>query len=332
MPIDPVILKTIVGTSLSLIGLYLGFKRFRLKSGISIRGGYSTSSSVACEDDYICKINLENKKDRAVTIFAIYLRVYPNYFLTVQNFEDSPLILKGFETYQHIFDPIEFYSINSDKVKIGGLLRDRKIKRKFVLATSEGKYVVQKRIKYWDPVGAYFSNHWTGLIQPIRAAHNGKGYGGNARYLIEFKSDTGHAETVPIYPRDYEIKKFKKFSLTRESLSSKAALESHLDFVKSDGRLVAEEVIVYDLEQLREEKYEFYTDRTDQELPRLGWFKYFVVGRVATLISDWKLKRKNRQTRKNLENKTALTNPLPTLESTSEGNSQSQPESEGRSQ
>jgi hypothetical protein len=311
MPLDPSTLNVIFGTVLSCIGLYLGFKRFNLKSGISIRGSYGTSSSIACEDEYIHKINLENKKDKAVTIFAIYLRIYPNYYLTIQDFEDSPLILKGFETYQNAYDPIEFYSINCNKVKIGDLLNHKKAKGRLVLATSEGKYVIRKRIKYWDPIGAFFDNHWTALIQPVRATHNGKGYGGNAKYIVEFKSETGQAESVPIYPKDYEIKKFKKFSLTKESLESKAHLASYLETLRSDGVISASELTVHDLEQLREERFEFYADRRELDLPRIGWFKYYIIGRIATLISDWKLKQKNKALKNNLENKTAHTSPLP---------------------
>ena len=97
-------------SSLPWIGLYFASKAYWLKWGIRLRGTFSISSSMACDDDYVSSVVLENVKDRAVTIFAIYLQIGPNIYIVIEEFGDKPLILKGFETFQNNYEPIEFYS------------------------------------------------------------------------------------------------------------------------------------------------------------------------------------------------------------------------------
>ena len=51
-------------------------------------------SSVSCSDNYISSLTLENLKDRAVVILKIYLRLGHGYFVEIEDFENSPLILR----------------------------------------------------------------------------------------------------------------------------------------------------------------------------------------------------------------------------------------------
>jgi hypothetical protein len=136
----------------SATALFVAAKNYWRKAGIKVRGTYSIASSRDCNDKYVSTIILENLKDRAVTIFALYLRVGHSYYIQIEDFEDRPLLLRAFETYQKDFGPIQFYGINNNRINLNRLLDDRNIKKGLVLSTADGKYVVPSRIMQWNPI------------------------------------------------------------------------------------------------------------------------------------------------------------------------------------
>ena len=283
-----------VAMVISIIALVYTARTYLLKSGAHIRGSYGfCSGSVACEDQYITSLTLENLKDRAVVIFKVYLRLGYNYFVEIENFDDNPLILRPFEAYKKEYDPIDFYGINLDRIDINRLFSNKKIKKRIVLSTSDGKYVVSSGIEYWDPVIDFFKNHLTAVIRPVRSIYKGKSYGINAKYIVEFKMENGKEEVVAIYPRDYEIKKFRKFRLTKESLDSKEALEEYLYNQVGEALLDCKDIVVHDIETWRNEAYEL-KDKKVIDAPYYNWFAYNIAGPIITKISDYRLRRKNR--------------------------------------
>jgi hypothetical protein len=86
-------------------------------------------AQTSCNDVYVTEVILENLKDRAVTIFSIYLKIGHNYYVELENLEEKPLVLKAFETYRREFGPIEFYGINNNKIRLNDLLGDRMVRR-----------------------------------------------------------------------------------------------------------------------------------------------------------------------------------------------------------
>ncbi len=56
----------------------------------------------------------------------------------------------------------------------------------------------------------------TAVARPVRSIYKEKAYGSNVKYLVEFDFDGQQAEVVPIHARDYEVKLFRKFQLTKE--------------------------------------------------------------------------------------------------------------------
>lgn len=282
-----------VALMISIIALVYTAKTYLLKTGAYIRGSYSFYSSITCEEQYIHHINLENLKDRAVVIFKIYLKVGHNYFIEIDDFENNPLILRPFEIFYKEYDPIDLYSIGMGRILMNDLLDDKSIKRRIVLSTSEGKYIVKDPINYWDPIGLFFQNYATAIIRPLRSTYKGKSYGSNAKFIIEFKMENGSEEVIPIYPRDYELKKFKNFSLTKESLESKESLEEYLYGKVIEGTINCADVIVYDMESWRNEIYE---DENKKVITAkyANWFEYYIIARIESKISDYRLKRHNR--------------------------------------
>lgn len=166
---------------ISIIALVYTTKTYILKSGTRIRGSFILCSSYSCEDQYVNKITLENLKDKAEIIYKIFLRLGHNYYIVIEDFEDNPLILKPFEAYTKQYDPIEYYSVNMNRIKLNNLFSDRKMKARLVLSTAEGKYIVKGRESYWDPIIDFFNNHMTAIIHPIRGTYKEKAYGSNVK-------------------------------------------------------------------------------------------------------------------------------------------------------
>ena len=150
------LLISIVALLISSSAFLTTLLNYRRKSSIRICGMYQLTSNIACEDQYISKVILENKKDKAVTIYAIYLKIYPNYYIELSKYDEEPLIIKPYETHKIDYGQIQYYSINLKKVIINHLFdkvgRKNKYKIRIVLSTSEGKYVVKRFKKYWTAI------------------------------------------------------------------------------------------------------------------------------------------------------------------------------------
>lgn len=286
-------LFSFVALIVSVIALVYTAKTYLLKSGAYIRGSYSICSDASCEDKYVHNLILENSKDRAVVIFKIYLKLGHNYFVEIDDFENDPLILKPFEAFNKEYEPLDLYSAGMGRILLNDLFDDKSAKRKIVLSTSEGKYTVRKQIDYWDPIGYYFQNYMTEIIRPMRSVFKGKSYGSNAKFIVEFKLDGEKDEIIPIYPRDYEIKKFKKFKLTREALESKETLEEFLLERVVEGSLSCTDIKVYDLADWRKEIYESENNRVTTAKYQ-NWFTYYVIGRIASRYHDYRIKKQNK--------------------------------------
>lgn len=285
-----------VALFVSALALLIAAKNYRRKAGLLVRGGFSISSSRACDDRYVSHVLIENLKDRAITVFAIYLRVGHNYYIEIEDLEENPLILKAYETFQKQYGPIQCYGLNTNKVDLNSLLVDKKIRKRLVLSTSDGKYVVPSRIKRWNPIGDYFSNHMTATLRPVRLMHKTVFIGGNVKYIIEFTPQKGEVEVVPVQSRDYELKMFRTFSLTRESLESADSLRDYLQRKFDEGLLTCKSFDVLDVDEWKSRALEFYSGKTIRAR-YYGFWKYHLLGRVGTWLSDREFKKKNKKAR-----------------------------------
>ena len=286
----------IAAVCISALALFVATKNYWRKAGIHLRGLFSIASSRDCDDQYVSYVILENLKDRAITIFTIYLRLGHSCYIEIENFSDKPLLLKPYESYHREYGPIQFYSINMRRIDLNSLLKNMKIPKRLVLSTSEGKYVVPTAIRRWSPIGDFFRNHMTAVVRPVQAIYKEKYVGGNISYVIEFVGENGQSEVVPIHPEDYQLKIFRNFSLTRESLASLPALEEYLNEQQRNGKLVCRDFTVLNVNTWRERANESYSqDSITAEY--YGYFKYHLFGRVATRLADRRLRIENERRR-----------------------------------
>lgn len=283
---------SLIALIVSFITLIYTFKMFILKKGIDIRCSYSTSNTIDCDDVYISNITLENKKDKSIVVFQIYLKIGHNYYIKIEDFENSPLIIKPFEVYYKSYDPIIFYWVNGKQIKIDKLIKNMKIKRKIILYTTDGRYEVKSFIRKTNPIINFFTNHSTALISPLRFYHNRKSYGKNIKYLVDFINLQDEKHTMSFQKDAYKYKYKNNFVLTKEALLNKNTLEKYFkDFIKNDTENNYKDVKVYDYEEFikRELEDSIYDKNKIIEAKYYSFMEYHILGRILTKISNIRL-------------------------------------------
>lgn len=295
--------ETIINTislPISLLAFIVGFatliytvKLFYMKKGIDVRCSYSLCSSIDCDDKYISDFILENRKDKSIVIFHTYLKIGHNYYLELENFEKKPLIIKPFEVYTKKFDPILFYSASMKRIKLDKLLDNKKVKKKILLYTTEGTYEVKANINLSNPIILFFKNYTTAIISPRRLNYEDKSYGINTKFLVEFVSNDGQKEILPLQESSYKYK-YNGFTLNKEALISKENLENFFNELSN-------EEIFKNVTKINVIDYKNETTKIVNQLDKTkiieakyySYFHYAIVGKIITIIDDIKMKSTN---------------------------------------
>lgn len=286
----------------AIVAALYAARTYRLKRGIDVRGDFGIASSIAAEDRYVHEVTLENMKDRAVVIFSILLELDHGYYVELDDFRGEPLILGPFEAVTRKYEPLDLYSAGMRRVFIDSLFAKR-VRQRLVLATSRGRYNVKSHLDRWHPMVDFFHNHLTAIIRPLRSTYEGTAYGSGTKYVVKVTGSGGDTEVVPIHPRDYQLKTFRGFDLTEDSLQSREALEAYLLERAMEGKLPCSDVEVFDLEQWRQETYTWESEAEALTLKRRGWFVYHVLGKAVTRLDNIRLWWKNRRNRRRQRSK-----------------------------
>jgi hypothetical protein len=296
---------------ISIIALVYTVRAFLLKSGHKIRCDITTCSTTECEDNYVRTITLENLKDRASVIFKIYLRFGRSNYLLLEDFSEKPLILKPFEVYYKEYDPIIQYSCSLKRVKLDNVFSNDKVKRRIILSTTDGRYIVKTNTKRWEPIKYFFRNYFTALIDINRLWYKEKAYGENIKFLIVFKFPNGKEQIVPVKDGDEKLKIFQNFQLTSKSLKSKSELEKFLSKRLKKGELVDCKFEVKDFASWVDNlKKDYKSDPIYVEND--GFFKYNILGRYYTIKENRRLKKENQALNNERERRLEMNKLLPT--------------------
>lgn len=285
---------------ISIIALVYTIRAFLLKSGQKIRCDVSTCSSMECHDNYIASITLENIKDKSSVIFKIYMKYGRNNYLLIEDFSDSPLILRPFEVYHKEYDPILFYSCGTRTIKLDKVFDNKKVKKSIVLSTTNGMYKVKTNTKRWDPIISFFKNYYTALIDHQRLPYKGKGYGSRVKFLLILKFKSDSEKVIELHDGDDKLKLFVKFQLTQKSLRSKEELELFIKEQHKIGNLNFEEIEIIDFQKhVNEIKSRYETEPISVE--SYGFFRYNILGRILTIMENRKMKKKNQKQNKKVK-------------------------------
>lgn len=278
----------VLGLIVAVFALILAVKNYRRKSGLLLRGNFFLSSGYECNDHYISSVLLENLKDRSVTILGIYLRIEHNYYIQLEDFGEKPLILKAYESYQKEFGSIQFYYSNGNRIDLNSLLIHAHFKKRLVLSTSDGKYLVPKPIPAWSPVYDYFKNGLTSVVHPITYMHEAMYVGENVRYIVEIKKQNKVIETILLTPSSYKFKFAEKLHLSGEALQSETHLHQALLDAISSGSLAADSFSIIDMSNWQGTAMENVGPTINGKY--LDWIDYHIGGRVSTFLSRHVLK------------------------------------------
>jgi len=295
--IDHTLLIALFSLFISIIALIYTIRAFFLKKGNKVRGWIGFASSIYSNDMYPSTITLENLKDKALVIFNIYLKLGHSYYITIEDFKDNPLIIQPFCVFQKEYDPIIMYSVNMDRIKLDKLLTNKSIKRDLFLSTTDGKIKVLKKIRIWNPIGIFFKNYSTAIIQINRITYNNISYGENIHYLTELSFDDGKKQVIALRKEDYKSKVFVNFKLTEKSLSSKDELLKYFNKLRKKDILKFNTLSIIDFQkEISSYKSDYYSNIIDAK--PVNWFQYHIINKVLTNIEQYKMKRRNAQLRK----------------------------------
>lgn len=283
-----------VAIGISLVALATTILNFRRKSNISISGSIVYSLGSPTSNAYVSKIFLDNKKDRAVTIYAVYLMILPNYYIQLEDLEGDPLTLAPYSSVVREYGQVHFYSINLKRIDLNNLFelkkdnRTSKRKKFIVLATSDGKYVVKNSIKRWSPVGLFFRNHLTAIIQPRTVKYKDQFVDSRAKFLVLLNYKDSE-QILMIRPDEYKYIQFKGFQLSESDLKDMETIKKFFELQRSKGNVNFDSVEVLDPSKLVE-----VPDRV-LKAPEISWLEYNLTGLVKTWISNKMLDYANKK-------------------------------------
>lgn len=283
---------SIIAIILSITALFFTVRNYFRKEGIGVRGRFSINSSVECNDDFVGTVILENIKDRSITIYSIYLKIGYNYFIKLSDHEDNPLILKAYETHKISYGPIVGYTVSSIRVDINDLLKNRKIKKKIVLSTSAGKYIVPKFIKRWDPVFDMFKNDTLAVLHPNTLMYKDMWIGENIKFVLDLIYSPQENQILKIRHDNYNLKLFKNFTLTKECLENKESLEKYLNHQKELGNIKFNSLLIFEVSEHRSDYLREQVSKS-HKATEVSFFEYKFLGPISSKLKDRQLKKEN---------------------------------------
>ena len=283
---------------LALFAVFFSIRSDLRKTGIGIRCDFTITSSIVTKEKWVSKLELQNTKDRSVTVYEIFMELGHGIFVQIEDFTQQPLVLEPYGFFSREYGPVDIYTVGSRKLtKVFDSDRER---RRVVLVTSQGRHYPKRGLRKWHPIGqALNRNYATGVVWTLRRNFRGHCYGSEANFVITFTNYDDSEEVVPIYPKDHEIKKFRDFQLTKDATESRKALERLLREQVDANVLSCKSFDIFDLRPGRQHLIEQYPDTI--EMPNQGWFQYNVIARVQTVLEKRRLKRRNKETRRQRE-------------------------------
>ncbi|MEZ8861912.1 hypothetical protein [Vibrio sp. 10N.247.311.51] len=298
------IVVSAVGVLLSLVvalmGVWFAVAQYRLKRSIKINTSVTFSQNIYYTDTYPAQIILQNLKDKSEAIFGIHIQLSNNTYITLEDLEDSPLVIQPFETIVRNYKPLSFYGCNGHKVDINRLIKTRR-KIVVVLTTNKGKYVTKQRKHCWSPILASLNNDAIAALQSERLSitfPNKYEYTvpSDAKFIIKYVQD-GKPIANFIYKEKLRFKDNPKvFEFTLESLASKRTIQKHIaDLHESlqSHKIDLESLDITAVDEMPEYKRleSFYTKST--KLDANSWLVVNVLGKVDTFYRRHKMKQGN---------------------------------------
>lgn len=274
----------IIAAITTIFGTVFAFKQLTLKSGQKVRGSFNLNKS-PYGDDYIPMIIIENQKDKAIVIDMIFLKLGHNNYLILETF-NMPLVINSWGVYKKEFEQPTFYLNGSRLFDLKKIFR---LKRKLVLSTTDGKLVVKENRKKWSLSREQMENESTNIFNVMGHPATDKSFGSNVVYLVDILYMDNKEEIIQIYDGCTQMGNIK---LPPESLVSAKTLEEFVNKDLKSQKIRVKELHVIDFKADVDEIKKKYGEPILVE--PMGYFKYRLIGRFKTIISNWRLKINNK--------------------------------------
>ncbi|MGJ0378905.1 hypothetical protein NG776_02630 [Aliarcobacter cryaerophilus] len=283
-------LLVLSGIIIALTALIYTIRLYYMKRGINVRCSYSFTSSIYLDDIYLSNLIMENRKDKSIVIFYIYLKL-GNYYLELENFKGNPLIIKPFEVYSKEFAPVVFYSVSMSKINLNKLMDNRKVNKKIVIYTTEGIREIKAYINMKHPIAESFKNYCTAIVMPNRVEHDNIYYSKNIKFLINFINIHGVKETIYIRKDSINLK-IKNLEINSNLINNKEKLENFLqDNIKNQKLKNIIDVDIIDIEnEIKQMEKEY--DKEIFEAKNLSFFEHCILCKSLTILKELQLKFK----------------------------------------
>ena len=245
-----------------ITGLAVAILGFRRKSGLLFRGDFTIATGEG--DFYVSEFFIDNLKDRAVTIYGIYLRIGYVVYLELETFEE-PLILKAYESHRRAFGPLLIYAHGFIRGKMNRLLAPYAFKKSLVLSTSEGRFVVPSPGPRWSPRQEALHQREVSVLSPVRHLHEGISVGSKVKYVINWKRiSEPRCRVYLVKADDWQFRNIPEFPLTQESLESRSALHTYIANFISMNKMIGYVFTVFDASELTAEVLKPYLANSEE--------------------------------------------------------------------
>lgn len=271
----------------SMIALVYAGYQFYLKIGTSFYGVYSLTHSSSGRQRYISEVIIENRKDKAVAVSFIYLRIRSNIYLELVDYESSPRIVAPFETIKiDLQEGVSGYIASTYKVDLDAFLADRNVKKSLMVATPQGLSKVKRYKKFWNVYIESLRNHFIVPVRPVKKFYAGKEYSDSLQFVVLEENNEGKVKEYFLYRRmTYSI---NGVSVPVDEFKSAEEMEV---FLRITAQAYAEPLKVrcvgYTYSDF--EKYE------EVEIPHGGFWMTHVVGKFYTWLHGWSLAIRNKR-------------------------------------
>lgn len=288
---------TFVVAAVTLIIAVLGFGvtalAYRLKGGIHARGSFQVASAIHSTNRWVSGIEIENMKDRSLTVYSIYVRFGHNVYLELADFQNEPLTIKPFEVYKKSFQAPDAYTSSFRRFNLNDLISfQRRNTGKIFISTPLGRYHVKPRKTFWDPSFSTLKNPFTGVIQQNYGGINGRSFGNNCKFVAELKTENADTQYVGVYESDQTVKLLSNFKLSSTDIEDAESVRYAFLRAKTRGDAEFDEVIVHDYQKALNDSIPEY-GKTPVQVKSQGWFYTHIIGRIAGLILERKIKGEN---------------------------------------
>lgn len=299
-------------TIISLTALLVSFvaavytiKTFWLKTGCKIRYWLSYRKTFESEDLYVRELVIENMKDKAITVYNIYIRFGHNIYIDLlshpKDIEStiSPIIIPPYEIKVFTFYPQVLYTTQTNErvLNIGDMfahINDAKI----ILSTNYGRITAKKSLKGWNPYNNYWNNYYTTIVTPQRLCYDGitykdVAYGTHIQYLAIITLRDNTKIKCPIYRiEDPKVNFFAKIDFSEESLKDQESLYDFLEEQKRKNLIDYNSIEIIDMRSTVDTLLNTYKKETN--VRSLNWFQYKIYGPIITIYIEWKRRRKKK--------------------------------------